>query len=376
MANLLKLFQRYDEIRAIEQVLRVSEEKSTAATDAEKVGLLPRVTSRARERNVDEIRKAEAELESIRSDLALYAANISQVLNREVLELKEKKDSLLRQQLQMQSRLRRIEQNLSGVRAARQRDFLALRDFFPSIDADRLSTVEAFHSGISGVLRAELRSARTHLEASLKAIDLELAEIDSALRSFLRNVAQPTRVVDRVVAVATQLREREEENAVYDEHERLTSELTTQRASLRKAREKQTGDVAARINEELVSLTTQIFAEGRRAPELLLRPTKYSYEVERDTGTGTAFASVVLLDMAVLELSQLPYLIHDSVVFKNIEAEVVSRMIQRYVRFQKQVFIAIDEAPKYGALTVKRLEKHAVCRLTNKNLLFKVDWRL
>lgn len=375
VTNLLKLFQRYEKIQSLEGAVQSSQKRKDATTSAEKAGLLRRVTATERTRNIAEIRTAEAELQSIRSDLALYAANISQILNRDVLALKQEKDALLRRQLHLQSRLRRIEQNLTGVRAARKSDFLRLQEFFPDIDMQRLSTVESFHAGISEVLRLELRSAKTSLESELKDITSRLDEIDSALRKSLRNVDQPERVIDRVIEVATELRTREEENAAYDDRVKLDSDLAAQKAALRATRQREADEVAKDINTRIEELAERILPEGRRAPVLVLEPNRYRYEVERDTGTGTAFAAVVLLDVAILRLSQLPYIIHDSVMFKNVDPKIVSRMIDEYATFQKQVFVALDETRKYGPQTADRLHDGAVARLTNENLLFNVDWR-
>ncbi len=45
-------------------------------------------------------------------NLARYTANVSEVVNRELLELKEEKDRLLALRLTLASRLQRVQDNL------------------------------------------------------------------------------------------------------------------------------------------------------------------------------------------------------------------------------------------------------------------------
>ena len=74
-------------------------------------------------------------------------------------------------------------------------------------------------------------------------------------------------------------------------------------------------------------------------------------------------------------LTRLPILVHDTVIFKNIENDSVSRFLPVYLETSKQSFIALDEIEKYGPETSAFLTAHRVLQLDTKNLLFIKDWR-
>lgn len=58
---------------------------------------------------------------------------------------------------------------------------------------------------------------------------------------------------------------------------------------------------------------------------------------------------MILLDLAILHLTQLPILIHDSVLFKNIAFDTMDNLINQYNTFiDKQIFIATDAINNYS----------------------------
>ena len=72
---------------------------------------------------------------------------------------------------------------------------------------------------------------------------------------------------------------------------------------------------------------TERFGPERKSPYLRLRERSYSFEVEEDTGTGVAYTGLVLFDLTIFLLTRLPILVHDTVIFKNIENDSVSRIL-------------------------------------------------
>ena len=88
-----------------------------------------------------------------------------------------------------------------------------------------------------------------------------------------------------------------------------------------------------------------------------------------------AYKGLVLFDLTIFLLTRLPILLHDTVIFKNIENDSVSRLLPVYLETAKQSFIALDEIEKYGAETSAFLIKHRALQLDTKNLLYIKDWR-
>ncbi len=122
-------------------------------------------------------------------------------------------------------------------------------------------------------------------------------------------------------------------------------------------------------------LTSFVYDSNRKSPYLSFSSTNYKYEIYADTGTGKAYSNIILFDWAVFLTTDIPLLIHDSFLFKNVENEAVAKMMSKYQEFQKQTFIAIDEIQKYGKEAVAVIDEHTVLQLSDKDVLYIKDWR-
>lgn len=65
--------------------------------------------------------------------------------------------------------------------------------------------------------------------------------------------------------------------------------------------------------------------------------------------------SLPLFDLAVFSLTPLPVIIHDSVLFNNIEKDVVGKLLELYKQSTKQVFIAFDREQDYEGTSVEEI---------------------
>lgn len=79
--------------------------------------------------------------------------------------------------------------------------------------------------------------------------------------------------------------------------------------------------------------------------------------------------------MTVFEATTLPFIAHDSLLFKNIENDSVANLFKVYLGTEKQSFVAIDEIEKYGLETSSMLRALSVIQLDNDNVLYIKDWR-
>lgn len=75
---------------------------------------------------------------------------------------------------------------------------------------------------------------------------------------------------------------------------------------------------------------------------------RYYFKTPNDGGTGTQQKGLILFDLVTLETTNLPILIHDSVLLKNIEDETLGKIINEYTKTKKQIFIAYDRASTYS----------------------------
>jgi hypothetical protein len=126
------------------------------------------------------------------------------------------------------------------------------------------------------------------------------------------------------------------------------------------------------INNQMSKINERI-DKGNNPPIFEIKNNKYNLLKPNDTGTGTSKLNLIIFDLAILYLTKLPLLVHDSILFKDIGNERIERLISYYCEYEKQIFIAIDEHKKYDN-AVKILEQNKIIKLDKNNTLYKKIW--
>ncbi len=101
---------------------------------------------------------------------------------------------------------------------------------------------------------------------------------------------------------------------------------------------------------------------------------KYEFATEDDGGTGMRYKGMILLDLALLRATSLPFVIHDSLLLPNIENEAIEKILELYTKqTDKQVFLAFDKTATPNARKI--LEKAQRLHLSRGgNELFGKAW--
>ncbi|MFC1750081.1 DUF2326 domain-containing protein [Pseudomonadota bacterium] len=135
--------------------------------------------------------------------------------------------------------------------------------------------------------------------------------------------------------------------------------------------------IEAKINLKLKAFNKVVYGPERNSSELRIKKhNSFSFTSPEDTGTGKSYAGLIGFDMSILSKTRLPLVIHDSVVYKNIEVAAVKRIIRILSAAKsKQIFLSFDEANKYGIRTEKLLTDATALKLSHNDLLYKKDWR-
>ena len=129
------------------------------------------------------------------------------------------------------------------------------------------------------------------------------------------------------------------------------------------------------VNNELQLVIDILYDTKRFAPLLRLDQKSYNLVGREDKGTGTAYVNLIAFDMAIAKLTKLPILLHDSMLFKNIETPALEKIFAHYRTLPQQVFIAIDEVSKFSKETQKLLQEALSIQLTKRDTLFIKDWK-
>lgn len=375
ITNIIKVFKQYDSIRVLSEDFKRKNEEKATISKAFKEGLIPKITKPQYKKNLTAISEIKNEIEDIKNNLAKYAINIAEVANKEIMELKVNKDKLLSEKLALDSRLARVRSDLSQNKSVRSKHLSPLIKYFPDIDLDRIEKVETFHSKITIILRKELKNSEIELSESLQGIITEIEKIDKKIASTISNIENPTLIVDRVYELSKSHTGVSSEIEYFETDSKIKTDLKTSKELLAAEKLRILELIENVVNDKTRRYVNKIYSEERRSPILHLGQNRYKFEVVEDTGTGKAYSNLILLDLAVLETTELPFLIHDSVLFKNIQNSAVAQLIDLYESTGKQTFIAIDEIEKYGKEAENKLTERKVVKLDNNNVLYIKDWR-
>ena len=149
-------FDLYLPIKELHSTLVRKEREYEALRVTLESNILPKVSKREHDTNISRIEALERELDEIKENLSLYATNISEIVDREMVEQKRAREDLLQIRTRLESALQKLQCNITNNRHIKSSHFEALLHYFPAVNQNRLARVEEFHSEVARLLRAEL----------------------------------------------------------------------------------------------------------------------------------------------------------------------------------------------------------------------------
>lgn len=373
--DLIKSFNKFTPIQIESKKLKENSEKKTSFSKAYKSNILNKINSTQYSNNEKKITEINAEISDIKNNLAKYAYSINQIVNKKNIELKRDRDHLFETKTYIENKIDRIKNNLLNSKYIKSKNFESLKDFFPDLNLERLDSIEKFHTKISKILKEEIKEAETELLSQLNEINQQIAKIDNSIRLDLESLENPGIIIDRVSELSEKFNQLHRENHYYKQEKKILDELKSTEENLEETKKRILSSIEEKINKTMRYIVTQLYDEERLSPKISIEPNKYNFEVTKDTGTGKAYSNLIVFDLSILKLTKLPIIIHDSLLFKNIQNTAITNLISLYSKEERQIFISIDEVKKYGNKAIKIIHKHKVIELDNKNLLFTKDWR-
>ncbi|HDK6891509.1 TPA: DUF2326 domain-containing protein [Klebsiella variicola] len=300
---------------------------------------------------------------------ALFDADLRSA-QQNVNELTSKKNKLL-------ARAEHIERDLTGISPKLAANIALVQEFIPNVNAERLRKVEAFHQSISKLVGKELKKDLENVKSEILNITSEISNLENKIRSSLAEKGTPDDLFARVFELKETTDKAALENNYFE-----TKAAAVEQVKLTKGR---MGAIYSRISLEIEELTNfklsnfnkVVYGPSRNASQLRIKNEKsYSFISPDDTGTGKSYAGLAGFDLAMLSLTRLPFIIHDSVIYKNIEVPATRNILRILSAVKKkQIFLAFDEATKFGSHAEEMLTNHTKLKLSDDVLLYIKDWR-
>lgn len=372
---LLKLCDLFDAIKELEELAKQKSDKYKAFKDAQKYQFISNVGARQRKENDKLIDKLEKEKETIAYELNNNLMDLDSEKAEMILGLKRELAEYNRKLRQQKSKLHSLQDNLQGNRIIKETDFIDLREFFPEIELRRLEEIQRFHKEIDGVLKQEIMEEIQQIENFIQLLQHNKEEVEGKIEeiSAIPNLSQT--ILFKLAEIQKKIEELCSQNNSYDNRVILHKEKQDADARKDLMRNQQLAQVQNMLNGEMAKLNDEIYNGEKRPPTISFNKNKYIFETVDDTGTGTCYRGVILLDLSIMKLTCLPVLVHDSVLLKQIEDVAIEKILELYNISEKQVFIALDKVWSYSERSQAILKDKKVLQLgTNGNELFGRSW--
>lgn len=373
--NLLKLFSLYGALRELENEKTATEKKKNILKGAFNEGYIRSLTIKQKEKSEVRLKELESEITEIKSSLENFSINANQIFNEENLKIKSKKDEFVNNLFHLKNRLKRIDDNLTYGNTINKKNFEKLKEYFPGVDAEKLAKVDQFHSGITKILKSELREEKALLEEQIKFLELEIRTAESKLLESARAVGKPAGLVDKMIELSSEEKDLRDQIRFREIKSTIDYKVDVISNQIIESSTKSLSIIESKLNSAMSKYINKFYKGNPVSPKIKLSETRYEFNHNQDSGTGKAYANMIALDMGFLEETYLPVLIHDLIVFSNIEDHSIEDILEEYSLTNKQVFIAIDKVSRFKEATQKLVRSNEFLALGSDRLAFGTSWK-
>lgn len=360
------VFGVYEELRILQERKNETSAELGAYKQAQKYRFVAASAQSVKdiEKEKERIRELEAKREQVISaatepiqDSDLEAAQARLKLRRRLNDLERDLGALDR-------KIRLVETTQKyGIRPE-QADLQRLQEFFPDVNVRSLLEVERFHRRLADVLEdgakdelADLISKRASQEDELKSTRNALRDLGPG-SSFSRDFLDYLRDIDEELG---ELKSRADAGETF---RRLEANKKRAVDSFREAHEKVSVKVREAINSEMARISEVIVGSKKNSPVLEIHGfNSYRFSTPKDKGAGTNCRGLVIFDLAMLAISQLPAIAHDSDILKRCDDEAINGIMSQFESSKKQIFLAFDRATRYTQKVQQIADRHTVIEL-------------
>lgn len=280
----------------------------------------------------------------------------------------------------IQTQLNSVRRDMTGERRSFKRTFTDLERFFPNEEFHTLEEIESFHQKLTKILEQEFTETERSLATTYALLGSEIAAIQEQIAE-VKNVPNVSQAILREFArITTELSNLRKANENYDELERLKQVAADYAKTRDSVIAAELSTIESAVNQQMRGLTVEILGDITHMPPNLRleKLNKYTFNTPNDGGTGAQYRGLITFDLANMAVAPVPFVVHDSVLLKNIERAVFSAIIKVYNNQKqqgKQVFMAYDTLDAYDKETRELLEENAVLQLSpGGNELFGWAW--
>lgn len=378
----MRLYDRYSSVEAqIKQVAKAEDEKETFRKSTQEYNHV-RAAKNDKEKAANETRIAELEQQeqALIADSDRGLLDLDSMTAQRLSELNEALINYRREKALVQTQLNSVRRDMTGEKRSFKRTFTDLERFFPNEEFHTLEEIEHFHQKLTKILEQEFAETERSLATTYALLGSEIAAIQKQITE-IKNVPNVSQAILKEFAqITTELNNLKKANENYDELQRLKHTAADYAETRDAVIANELLAIESTVNQKMRSINLEILDDATHMPPVLRleKLNKYAFNTPNDGGTGAQYRGLITFDLANMAVTPVPFVVHDSVLLKNIERAVFSAIIRVYhnqKQQDKQVFMAYDTLDAYDKETRELVEENTVLRLSpGGNELFGWAW--
>lgn len=364
-AALLRLFDLYDEIEAVqEEFIKASEDLKTLQAMA-KAGYSPYVqlkTKKERAQAANELHKAQSQFKQLRikADVDLFEAD--RQTRAEQQRMSAELRPLRKRISQLEGKRAIVDAALNGKSRITSEDLQEFYTYFPDVNQEKLETIEYYHSQLEDILEDQLVEQKQIYETLIRQLTAQVRRKMSEIHALGQSVEIDDEIYDQNAELAAKIKQYEQQIEMFDKTQEINERKKQLHEELKTAIPNKLDDLKTAINQQMSELNALLYPDKKLRPPILdfklgRKGATYTFDHNGDIGAGSRSKNLLVFDLTVLKLSPLPLLIHDSVLIKNVAFAPVRQFLALYEQSNqfisganepKQVFLSFDATKAYG----------------------------
>ncbi|AYD39423.1 DUF2326 domain-containing protein [Clostridium fermenticellae] len=378
--RLVKLFDRYRDIEDFTSRLEEQKKKLSAYREARKYHFVSDLVGGKEkyDENLAEIHSLQVELDILTSERVSTCSEEDIEKNKLKSDLKDKKFRLEESIESKKRRLNLLDMSLSYGLYPTEADLSGLQEFFPDVNLRKLYEVEGYHKKLSTILDGQFAAEHESVQHEIENLQSQVESVEVQIRELGMVGNLSKEFLDRHSEIKGKIDALKTQNKAYLTLTDLQDARKKADDMLKGAIETILADIEQAINDKMKEYNDSLFLEPHKCPHLHFNEyNSYRFETPDDTGTGSNYKGMVIFDLAVLNLTALPAITHDSLILKNISDGSIDGIMKIYANSKKQIFIAFDKQDAYTPETRKIVSDNKILKLSNNHCeLYGQSWNV
>lgn len=360
---LIKLFDKYSLIKEAQNQVNNLTEEWKIFNKAQDFKFIEKITKSEYNRNTKQIEVIKGQLEEFTNLLEKQIIGVDLSISDEALNYKDLLSKTRRAQGILKAKYNVINNNQEYKFPLTNDTYAELSKYFPKVELNDIAKVEKFHNKLAEIFKDELEEEKNRLLSLIKENDKNINECEDKLRKLLNDTNIPKKILQRHASLLQELDTLQKQNAIYENSATLKGNKKESIEILNSFKNEQLSIISNEINIKMRSYNDYIYGTDCSSPILNFTKNSYDFHTPNDTGTGIAYKGLILFDLAILNLTKLPLIVHDSLLLKQIYDVAIEKILELYIRSNKQVIIAFDKKTSYTATTQRIISENTILKL-------------